>query len=227
MYILLFLHFFHYLRKKYGEGKIDIDKIPSTFTLLKKDFNYYQMLYNQAINDKIRIVALRGVIREFRKYPPILNFIEEFCYHEDLKSDNDPQKTKKITELIDAYFKEYEVGGKTYKAPIDVSTMTVSQQYAAAKHATFMAEATYIGCHFLTTYSGLVLDKSVRPYTRRTKHAIFNINKAHGYCYKLPRGRDIVPEPMLIGDIGAIINGNQTLFTPELSKGIHKGELEI
>ena len=221
------LYHLHYLRQKYGNN-IEINKISNSYEQIKRDFNFYQMLYEQIFTTKkIRIVALEVVYKDFQRFPLIVDFIEKYCYSPNFNSDNYKNRAKKITELANAYFNNYTMNGKVNKAPLDVLTMTESQQYTAAKYATLMAQATDAGVHLLTTYTGLIYDKSTQPYTRRAKRAIFDINTIHGYSYKLPFGQIITSEPYLIGDIGVIINTEQRLFTPELSKGISKCELSL
>ncbi len=221
------LYHLHYLRQKYGKN-ITINKISANYDQIKRDFNFYQMLYEQIfITKKIRIVALETVCRDFEGFPLIVDFMEKYCYSPNFNSEAYKNRYKNITELANAYFNDYTINGKVNKAPLDISTMTESQQYAAAKYATLMAQATDAGVHLLTTYTGLIYDKSTQPYTRRAKRAIFDINKAHGYYYELPLGQVITSEPYLIGDIGIIINTNQRFFTPELSKGISKCELSL
>ena len=220
--IMQYLAFIDWLVNKYGH--IDIDKIHSeTYSQLKRDFNYYKMLYDHMKNGKIRIVALEYVFRNFEKFESFKEFMKENCYYSDFDSENYKHKSERINELVDAYFNDYSIRDVKFKAPFDTSDMTEKEKKESMEYAIMMAQATVEGCLFVTNNNKIVLGKVKDHPNKTTTNAIIEVNIVNGYYDVLPNGKRITPRPVLFYKFAPILNNYEHLITPELSTGISKG----
>lgn len=202
--ILRTLTYFDVLRKEHGY--IDVEKIKDRS--LKKDFNYYNRLFNCILHDEIRLLIVDAVYQESKHSATLLNFIKEYCYFPNVNAANYQEKAERARTLAKAYCEPYTYKAKLQAAPMKSVFVADINKYVPTNDCYIMAQATVEQCSLLTA-NGKDFIFNTRHTDNKAEHervlGIVQINIQNGYYVDSDKGYQVAPKPVMIDTLAKIL----------------------
>ena len=186
---------------------VDIDKIKDSS--LKKDFNYFNRLYNALNHDEIRPLIVDAVYQESKHSASLVNFMKNHCYFPKINLVNYQEKATEARELANAYCSPFKLGGKEFPAPMKKVFHADENKHAPSNDCYIMAQATIEGiCLITANGQDFIFDDKSNIENHFRSMGIINVNMIKGYCSGDVKKYGI-PRPYHIETIGPMIK--QTL----------------
>ena len=177
--ILRGIAYFGFLEKEFG--KVTIEMVNDH--QVRNDFNYYERLFENVKNDKVRLLVVDAVFQESKHSSNLLGFMKDYCYFPNVNAVNYQEKAEKARELAYAYCSPYKYGGVEYSAPMKFVFIADINKNVPTNDTYIMAQATVEGCCVLTgNKKDFIFDKRQNCDNKDRLDGICRINKLFGYC---------------------------------------------
>lgn len=211
------------LKKEHGH--IDVEKIKGSN--LKKDFNYFNRLYQSMLHDEIRLLIVDAVYQESKHSQSLLNFIKEYCYFPNVNATNYQEKAEKARQLANAYTEPYLYKEDQQEAPMKAVFVADISKYVPTNDCYIMAQATIEGCSLLTGNGKdfIFNQRNEDRYAHDRVRGITQINIINGYYEEDKPGHYITPKPIMINTLAAILKYEDNFETVEQNDNKVKADL--
>lgn len=149
---------------------------------LKKWGGYFKRLYYKMISDEIRLVVVDAVYQESQHSKSLLEFMKKHCYFPKINAVNYQRKASEAEKLANAYCEPYEVGDKTYPAPMKFVFNAQSRKFSPTNDCYIMAQATIEGISLITANGkDFIFDERSGKENHDRAKGIMRVNVARGY----------------------------------------------
>lgn len=190
----------------------DFDLRSSQDPLLKKWSGYFYRLLTKAKNDELRFVIVDAVYQESQHSSCLLNFMREYCYFPKINAVNYQKKAHEARKLANAYCSPYELGDKSYPAPMKTVFNAESTTFSPTNDCYIMAQATIEGlCLITANGKDFIFDEKSKSENHHRAKGIINVNISKGY-YASSQGKFHTPRPFHINTIGPMLKDETLNF---------------
>jgi len=203
---------------------VDIDKIKDSS--LKKDFNYFNRLYNALNHDEIRPLIVDAVYQESKHSTSLLEFMKKYCYFPNVNAANYQEKAEKARHLANEYIKPYTFHNEQFDAPMKAMFVADINKYVPTNDCYIMAQATVEHCSLLTgNGKDFIFNKRDEDrYSHTRVRGIAQVNILHGYFSEETPGHYVTSKPLMINTIAAILKYEDTFETIEQKNNYVKAD---
>ena len=176
--------------------------------LLKKWSGYFFRLYSKMKNDEIRLVIVDAVFQESQHSKTLLGFMKNYCYFPKINAVNYQRKAEESRKLANAYCEPFEVGDRTFSAPMKKVFNAAYNQSSPTNDCFIMAQATIEGIPLITANGkDFIFDDKIGTENHDRAKGITSINISKGY-YSSKGGKFYTARPFHINTIGPMLKDN-------------------
>lgn len=210
---------------KTEHGYVDIEKVKDVS--LKKDFNYFNRLYNAILYDEIRPLVVDAVYQESKHSNSLIEFMKKYCYFPNVNAVNYQDKAEKARNLANAYTKPFIYNGEHCDPPMKAVFVADINKYVPTNDCYIMAQATIEHCSLLTGNGKdfIFNQRHEDRYAHERVKGIAQVNILNGYFDEDSPGHYITPKPVMINTLAGILKYDDEFLSIEQNEDKVKADL--
>ena len=220
--ILRTLTLLNILKKEHGY--VDTEKVKDTS--LKKNFNYFNRLFNSINHNEIRLLIVDAVYQESKHSSSLVEFMKEYCYFPNTNAVNYQDKAERARKLASEYVKPYTYKNEQYDAPMKAVFVADVNKYVPTNDCYIMAQATVEHCSLLTGNGKdfIFNQRNEDKYAHDRVRGIAQINILNGYFTEETPGHFVTSKPVMINTLAAILKYEDSFETITQSNNYVKAD---